>query len=178
MKILNTFTSFAVLIAFFAACSDDLTQIKFDTDYETTFVIDSGAKADVASSYLSTPIQTNSTKLFEDNNISKDVVKSVKVSKLTLEIMSPDNQTFEILKSVRIYASAEGKEQILLAEIPNNENKGKMIEVSTADVNLMEFIKGETFNIKIDSEVSGDVVEDILIKAKMKLNIVADPLKK
>lgn len=127
---------------------------------------------------INTPeITSNAEGEFSANKTSKKRISSIKLSDLSLNITSPDGETFSFLNSIEIYINAEGLSEQKIAyndSIPDNVTNS--ITCSTVNVDLQEYIKKDSFKIKAvfttDETLAQDVQIDIkprfLVKAKIR----------
>ncbi|MCF8254667.1 MAG: hypothetical protein K9I36_08920 [Bacteroidia bacterium] len=153
------------LIGFSFACKkvDKLT--KFNLNYEENVTIPSSTGINLPFNILSPDITTNSESSFSVNNTRKDLIESIKLTKLDLEIISPSNGNFNFLKSVDIYISADGLAETKIAykeNIPNNV--GSKLSLDLTDTDLKEYIKKDKFSLKLVSVTDEFIATDYKIK--------------
>lgn len=121
-------------------------------------------------------IPTNSEEILEDNESAVDLVTSVKLSKLSVDMLLPSNQDFGIMDSVWIYLSANGVPEQLAAYNYNVPDTGRTIELTPADVDLMDVFVADTMNVRIQGFFVKDVSRSNTLKFDMKLKVNADLL--
>ncbi|MDO6818414.1 hypothetical protein [Zobellia sp. 1_MG-2023] len=147
-KFLLILTVFATL----TSCDklDELT--KFDLDYNSQVTIPSSAGIDLPFDMFTPDMETNSDSQFEVNDTRKDLIEEIKLTKLELEITSPDDSDFSFLESIEIYISAEGLDEIMIASKEEvDENIGDVLDVDVIDVDLKEYIKKDKFNLRLNT---------------------------
>ena len=147
-KFLLILTVFATL----TSCDklDELT--KFDLDYNSQVTIPSSAGIDLPFDMFTPDMETNSDSQFEVNDTRKDLIEEIKLTKLELEITSPDDSDFSFLESIKIYISAEGLDEIMIASKEEvDENIGDVLDVDVIDVDLKEYIKKDKFNLRLNT---------------------------
>lgn len=130
---------------------DKLTQFTMDFDQTTT--IDATIPIPIGHYNIPTPkITTNSESTFESNNTNKDLVEQAILEVMTLKITSPSDGDFNFLESIKVYLSAEGLDEILIASktaVPEGVNE---IDLDSEGQNLEEYVKKEEMNIRIETE--------------------------
>jgi hypothetical protein len=160
----------------FTGCEDGLTDINFDLNYETTFVIDETATAGEPSEFISPNVATSTAQEFEQNGVSLNTLKSAKLKSLVLTIDSPDSANFDNIASAELYLKSDQQPLTLVANVDNIPEGESTIEVGTEDVNLIEFLKGDYFNFIARAVTKDGVTREMVISAKMVIGVVANPL--
>ncbi|MDB2606722.1 hypothetical protein N9Y48_02960 [Zobellia sp.] len=143
----------------FVSCDklDDLT--KFNIDYTAEVTIPSSTGIDLPFDLVTPDMETNSDSEFEVNDTRKDLIESIKLTKLQLVITSPENGDFSFLKSLDVYISAEGLDEILIASKDDVEsNMGGILDMDLQDIDLKEYIKADSFNLRLDT-VTDEVID-------------------
>ncbi|MDX5348434.1 MAG: hypothetical protein LPJ89_00530 [Hymenobacteraceae bacterium] len=107
-----------------------------------------------------------------------ELVKDVKLEKLTLELLEPQNEDFSFLKSIHVYIKRpQDQDSLLLAyldDIP--AEPGNKLELIPSEQKVDKYLKAESYT------VSTVVVIDELIDSALKCNtrfrfkVTADPL--
>ncbi|WP_289061290.1 hypothetical protein [uncultured Zobellia sp.] len=147
-KFLLILTVFATL----TSCDklDELT--KFDLDYTTQVTIPSTAGIDLPFEIFTPDVETNSESEFEVNDTRKDLIEEIKLTKLELEITSPDDSDFSFLESLKVYISAEDLDEIMIASKDEiEETVGDVLDVDVIDVDLKDYIKKDKFNLRLET---------------------------
>lgn len=143
---------------------DKLTQ--FNIDYNSEITIPSGIGINLPFAISTPDMQTNSEASFSENNTRKDLIESVKLTECTLSILSPSGQNFDFIKTIKIYISADGLNEVLVASKVNMANgQGNSITLDLEDQDLQAYIKKDSFKVKsevvTDEVVSNDITVDI-----------------
>ena len=161
-KFLLILTVFSALVS----CDklDELT--KFNLDYKSQVTIPASAVIDLPFDMFTPDMETNSDSQFEVNDTRKDLIEEIKLTKLQLEITSPDDSDFSFLESLEVYISADGLDEIMIAskEVVD-ENVGDVLDVDVLDVDLKEYIKKDNFNLRMNT------VTDELISTDHEINV-------
>lgn len=145
---------------------DKLTQFKMD--YEESFVIPSTIGLNLPFNVMTPKIKTNSSEVFEINETRKDLVEEIILEELTLSISDPVDGDFSFLKSIEIYASAEGVEELLVAWKYDIENdQGNSLQLETSGEDLSPYILMDEFTLRFTT------VTDKLILSDHHLEVLA-----
>ena len=145
----KTIALFLLVFFTFSSCKeiDKLTQ--FNIDYSSTITVNSTFGIDIPFDIYTPNISTNSENTFEVNDTRKDLIEEILLTELKLTIESPASQDFDFLKSIEIYISAEGLDEIKIAwkdDIP--QNGLKTIELEKTGNDLKEYIKADEFQLR------------------------------
>ncbi len=122
-------------------------------------------------------VQTSSQQAFANNNTEAKYVKEATLTALTLNITSPDNQTFSFLNEIKIYISAPDQEEVLVAfktAIPANVGQELQLEVS--NTNLKPYIEGDSYTIRTEAKIDEVTTQEVTIEADMHFSVTADVL--
>ena len=139
---------------------DDLT--KFDLDYNSSVTIESGTLINLPFVVQTPPVQTNSESEFESNNTQKDLIESIKLSRMRLIITSPADADFSFLESIEVFIKAEGLEEIPLASLnPVAGDASGTIELNTSNAELKEYIKKDRYTLRVESITDEAIDRDI-----------------
>lgn len=164
-----------VFMVFLSACEKLNELTSFNIHPQASFTIP-GQQTGLGE-VLSIPRQevaTSSAQTFENNNTRKDMVEEAQLNKLSLTITGPENANFDFLNEVKIYISASGESEILLAFKENiPEDGSRVLELETTGENLAAYIKKDQYSIRTDAKVDKVVDEDVHVQADMTLRITA-----
>ncbi len=140
---------------------DKLTQ--FDLDYSTNVTIKSATIVDLNTpfNFYTPAIKTNSNSELEVNDSRKDLVEQIKVKSLKMKVTSPAGGNFDFLKSIRIYISAEGLEEKMIAWKTDMKDDGSTtITLETADDNLKDYILKDSFQLRTETVTDQLLTQD------------------
>lgn len=166
----------ALFLVSFFSCETIEDLLTFKITDSTTFTIENSYGIDIPFSVPTPDITTNSSQEFENNDTRSDLVETIKLKKLELTIQSPDDFTFSFLKSLEIYISANGVEEIQIAYKDNIPRDVSSIELETTDNDLSAYIKKDTYELKVKAVTREAFARDVTIKADMEYQVKADPL--
>ncbi len=151
-----------ILIILFTISScdkvDELT--KFDIEYNSKVVIPGASGINLPFDVFTPDMETNSKSQFEINDTRKDLIEEIKLTELQLVITSPTDADFSFLKTIEVYISAEGLEEIKIAEQEVDENVGSILDVNVLDIDLKEYIKKDEFNLRMNTVTDEVINED------------------
>lgn len=146
-------TSVLILTLLFAisACDkvDELT--KFEIEYNSKVVIPASAGVDLPFDVLTPDMETDSESKFEVNDTRKDLIEEIKLTALQLVVTSPTDSDFSFLNRIEVYISAEGLDEIKIAEKDVEENVGSTLDIDVLDIDLKEYIKKDEFNLRLNT---------------------------
>lgn len=143
---------------------DKLTQ--FTMKYDETVTVPSNIGINLPFNILSPPITTNSETEFSVNNTHKDLIEEIRLTKLNLSITAPTGADFSFLKSIRIYISADGLDEIEIAWLDNvPADAGSEIALETANDDIKEYIKKDSFSLRLNT------VTDEILTSDYQINI-------
>ncbi|CAM4295399.1 hypothetical protein ZORO111903_12115 [Zobellia roscoffensis] len=149
---MRKFLLLITVISVFASCDklDELT--KFNIDYTTHVTIPSSTGIDLPFDMFTPDVETNSESEFEVNDTRKDLIEEIKLTELELKITTPDDSDFSFLESLKVYISAEGLEEIMIASKDEvEETVGDVLDVDVIDVDLKDYIKKDKFNLRLET---------------------------
>ncbi|MDO6595810.1 hypothetical protein Q4512_02720 [Oceanihabitans sp. 2_MG-2023] len=168
-SLITLFISFALLLN----CSvvDELT--KFDLEYQTSYSVPSSTLLNTPFDFQTPDMTTESESTFENNDTRKDLIESIKLKTIKLTIETPEDGNFNFLKEIHIYINAEDVEEIEIANAFDLENIGATtLELEVTDEELKEFIKKDSFNLRVQTVTDETINEthDITIDTKFRVD--------
>jgi hypothetical protein len=120
-----------------------------------------------------TPVHSSSKFAFESHNTNANNVEEIKLKSLRLSIVDPPGQNFNFLKSIEIFISAPGLNEVRLAyleTIPQNVNA---IDLITTGEKLDEYIKGESYSLRISAVTTLSLTENVQVQSDMVFSVRA-----
>ena len=151
-----------ILFAFALTQCDQLDKLtQFDVDYDTSVTISSTVGLDVPFEIATPEVTTNSESEFEVNDTRKDLIEEITLKNLSLMITVPDDGNFDFLNDIEVYISADGLEEKKVAwknNIP--ESIGNSMELETSDIDLQEYIKKDSFNLRVKTTTDKVITQD------------------
>ncbi len=162
----NQLLIFAILTGILFSCDEINKLTQFEIDYDEEVVIPSATGIDLPFNVATPDIATNSESKFSVNDTRKDLIQSIYLKSMTLNLTQPADGDFGFLKSIALYMKADGLDEIKIAwldEIP--ADPGKVLELETSNADLQEYIKKDNFSL------SASTVTDELITSDHHINI-------
>ena len=148
MKALQSFTFLTLFIALIGCNKiDKFTQ--FQLDYTTELTISPTNGVSVPIEIISPDIETNATSQFEINDTRKDLIEEVILSKLEVDLISPENSDFSFVKSIEVLINADGLEEISVAVMNDVPADATFLKLNCTGADLQEYIKKDQFAIKV-----------------------------
>ena len=149
------------MAATMAGCDklDSLT--KFDMDYETSITIPATVGINTPFDIPTPAITTNADAEFSVNDTRKDLIEEIVLKSLTLTVDVPADGDFSFLSSIEIYIKADGLDEQKIAwkdNIPNDI--GDVLELETSGIDLKEYIKKESFELKATTVTDELITQD------------------
>ncbi|MFL1895570.1 hypothetical protein ACJRPK_07695 [Aquimarina sp. 2-A2] len=154
---------------------DDL--LTFTISDDTDIEIGSGVPLATPFDIATPPVKSNSQSEFEQNDSRVDLVKEIKLTSLKLNITSPEGQTFNFLKSIRIFISDTNDEnEIELASLDTIPEGVKTLDLETTNAALDVYVKGASYNLRTEVVTKEALTNTVKVNAAMKYQVTADPL--
>ncbi|SFU51051.1 hypothetical protein SAMN05216480_105207 [Pustulibacterium marinum] len=127
---------------------DELTQ--FNVDYTSTVTIPSSSVINLPIDIYTPEIESNSESTFSVNDTRKDLVEEVKLEEFNLTLISPETGDLSFLQTIEIYINADDLSEIKIAWKENiPDDVGTLLELETTDSDLKEYIKKDSFQLRV-----------------------------
>ncbi|MCD6556503.1 MAG: hypothetical protein J7K64_04850 [Bacteroidales bacterium] len=150
--------------------------LTFDISDSTTTTVDANILPFQLPVELPTPdVTTNSENEFAQNDTKVELVKEIILKKLELTITSPSDKTFSFLKSIEIYISADGEDEMKLAWNDDVQSNAKNIELETTNSALDKYVKKDKYKLRTKVVTKETLTQSVDIKIDFKFQVTADP---
>jgi len=150
--------------------------LTFDISDSTTTTIDANILPFQLPVELPTPdVTTNSENEFAQNDTKVELVKEIILKKLVLTITSPNDKTFSFLKSIEIYISADGEDEMKLAWNNDVQSDAKSIELETTNSALDKYVKKDKYKLRTKVVTKETLTQSVDIKIDFTFQVTADP---
>lgn len=116
---------------------------------------------------------------FKKNKADINNLQELTIQKVTLNIKAPAGQTFDFLKSVKIYLGSTGKGDKLVATKENInliDPSPITLDLDVQNTDIVEFIKGSTYYIRVEAGIVKTYTKDITMSSDITFKGVANPL--
>ncbi len=171
---LGAFAALLTLVGL-VACEKVNDLLRFKINNETSFTVPSVIGLNVPTPLPTPDVTTNASQTFKNNNTDINKVKDIRLESLVLTITSPANATFAPVKSVRLYISAPGVEEKLLASKENiPTDVGNTLALDVTGEKMDAFVKRESFQVRTQVVTRQAVFQDTDVTAKMIFGVTAD----
>ena len=164
----TTMKHILVLVCFalaFAACKKANKLTQFNMEYNETAVIPASTGINLPFNILAPDVESNSEATFEANDTRKDLIEEINLSKLDITVTSPASEDFSFLKSISIFISGSGAAETKIAWLDNvPSNSGSVLNLNVSDIDLKEFIKGDSFSLRLNTVTDEVLTSDYHIK--------------
>lgn len=145
----------------------------FDLAYTESVTIQSGANVNLPFDISTPDVSANSNSSFASNNTNKDLVEDIRLKQLILTITAPSSGEFSFLKSITLYISADGLPETKIAGKTNiPDNQGNTLTLDVEDVDLREYIKKDTYKLRLNTVTDKLITEDqeVEVYSQFKVN--------
>ena len=122
-------------------------------------------------------ITTNSESQFSANDTRKDKVEEVYLLQLDLSITAPAGANFDFLKNIYLYINADGLAEQRIAYKENISDGSTVIQMEVESTNLADYIKKESFGLRVETVTDKVLSQDVDIHADMQFQVKARALK-
>jgi len=149
------------------SCKEINKLTQFNMDYNDEITIPATLGIDLPIDIWTPNISTNSSSTFESNNTHKDLIQQIILKKMNLTITSPEESTWDFLKEIEIYISADGLEKKKIAWMDDIPKTGlKSIELTVSADDLKEYIKKDEYKLEIKTVTRQLVSHDTKVEIK------------
>jgi hypothetical protein len=168
------FFLFLLLTVFACDKVDDL--LTFRIGHQTTFTVESTVPLNLPLDIATPDITTNSNQDFENNDTRSDLVKDIKLEHIDLTVTNPSGKNFNFLKSVAIYISTDGSNEILLAYNDAVPTGVTTVELTPTKEKLDQYVKASSYKLRTAIVLRETLTQDVQIKVDIEFKVTAKPL--
>ena len=150
-----------------SSCKKFDKKTQFDITIENEVEIPSIIGVNLPFNLPTTSINTEINQQLELKNKKKKKIEKIYLTDLELIVLSPSGKNLNFLKGIKVYLSADGLDEILVAEaedLPNTNSQDLKIPTHS-DLDLTNYVKKDTVNLRVE------VTTDETIFQKVKLNV-------
>lgn len=175
IKMKKTLLLFSLFICFVNCDKDILDKLtQFDIDNQSEFTIASTTIINTPISLDTPDVTSNSSSEFSNNNTNANLVESIKLKHLKLNILSPSDADFNFLKSIQIFINADGLEEIEIAKLEDLENLNlTVLDLEPTGVELKEYIKKDSYSLRVSTVTDETIAQDYEIQANSSFRVDA-----
>lgn len=122
------------------------------------------------------PVTMNSQESFKNNNTNANLVKDVRLSRLTLTITDPAAENFDFLQNIKISIGTDQNDKVPLASLDSIPVGVSTIVLKPEGSKLDKYIKAESYTLYTEVSIKSNVARQLTIRADSKFKVTADPL--
>ncbi len=164
---MRKFLALLIFLNLFLACNKLDEYTKFNIVYHTEAVIPARVSLNLPMDIPLPSITTESNHTFENHNTHKDLIEEIHLKELKVKITDPVNGDFSFLSDIEIYISADGLPEIKIAWLNNiPDSIGNEIILETTGSDLQEYIKTDSFNLRLRVTTDQLITQDYTIDIK------------
>ncbi|MFW5878282.1 MAG: hypothetical protein ACOCVR_00550 [Myxococcota bacterium] len=152
--------------------------IEFDVELQSETVVESGTLIEqffpmVFDQFVE--IDLTETREFENNDVNRERVRSLRMSSFVLEVVDPEDGDLSFLRSLELFVQAEDEPEVRVAY----SGKGAFatgvsrVELELEDVELQPYAAAEHFNITSEVSASRRPPVDTTISAQVVFRVLA-----
>lgn len=165
----------AAAVLGFSSCDfDELTQ--FDMEFNSSITVPASSGINLPFDLFTPEITTNSESTFGSNNTSADLIESIKLKAMNLDITAPGDRDFDFLNSIKIYIDADGLSEILIASLTDIPADVDNIELEVNDNDLKDYLIQEKFKLRVETVTDEFLGNDVNIDVKSTYRVDASIL--
>ena len=98
-------------------------------------------------------VQTNIQSKFDEFNTSSDLVEQVFLQSLSLELTAPANGNLDFLKSIKVFISADGlPEKLIASKTGLTASVGTKLNLDVDPVDLKEYLLKDPITLAVEVE--------------------------
>jgi hypothetical protein len=162
-------------LLFFFSCNKIGQLLTFEISNSQNIKIPASGLVDVP--FVSpVPVTMSNQESFKNNNTAANLVKDVRLSKLTLTISDPATENFDFLKAIKIYIGTDDPDKVLLASLDTIPTGASTIELISSNAQLDKYIKAASYTLYTEVSLRSNVARELTIRADSKFRVTADPL--
>lgn len=124
------------------------------------------------------PLATNSEEQVSQSGSAINLVKEVKLKQMSVAISKPAGQTFDFMDTVRLFISAPGLEEKLVAfkyGVPKGQQK---LDLDCEAINLREYFIQDTMYVRFGGHFNAVPATESQLELNSTFNMLANPLQK
>lgn len=176
MKKVLFLTPLLVLLTLLSSCDKIDKLLTFTIEDSQSVKIATGFPINVVTPVSPITVPTRSDEKFKNENTTTNLVKDVKLDRLTLTVTDPSSENFDFLSSISLYISTDGNDRILLASQDNVPMGVNTIQLTPTTEKLDKYIKAGSYTLSTEARIRKAISKDITIRADSRFKVTADPL--
>ena len=139
----------SVIVLTYGSCKEIDKLTHFYMDYTSNITVQSTFIIDIPFDVWTPNIRTNSEETFTNNETRTNLIDRIVLTEMSMNITSPESQSFDFLKSIEIYINAEGVEEKKIAWNVDVPQTGlSSIDMETSEDDLKEYITKDEYTLR------------------------------
>jgi len=176
-RLLLLFPALVGVLLLVGGCNKVLSLLRFNVNDAQSFTVPAAYPYGTGPVTLP-PVMVNSTSTstYANNNTKAQYVQEVKLEELILTATSPAGQTFDIVKSVKLYISTDamGTNKVLLASLDNVPKGAISIQLNPApDTKLDKYLQNSSYALTSEVLLSTQPTQDVVVRVNSKFSVAA-----
>ena len=156
-----------IAIAVLQSCKKLNEYTQFNMPYTEVVTIPSSSGVNLPFNVFTPETETNSESTFEVNDTRKDLIETIKVKQIELNVQSPAGEDFSFLESISLYLSATDLPEVKIAWNDSVAvNTTDTLKLNVYDIDLQEYIKKEKFELRLNTVTDEFLTSDYKIEIK------------
>ncbi|MFT3751488.1 MAG: hypothetical protein QM800_00910 [Paludibacter sp.] len=157
-----------LFVAFvFTSCEQLSKLTQFDMPFTASVTIPKSTPINLPFNLPTPEIETNSASFFSSKNVNTDLIDKITLKKLELSVTSPTNGNFNFLKTIEIYISADGLNDVKIASLENIPSNSAMpLQLNVDTLNLKPYILKDKFALKVNATTDELITTDYEVDVK------------
>ena len=176
-RLLLLFPALVGMLLLVGGCNKVLSLLRFNVNDAQSFTVPAAYPYGTGPVTLpAVMVNSTSTSTYANNNTKAQYVQEVKLEELTLTATSPAGQTFDIVKSVKLYISTDamGTNKVLLASLDNVPKGATSIQLNPApDTKLDKYLQNSSYALTSEVMLSTQPTQDVVVRVNSKFSVAA-----
>lgn len=150
--------------------------VNFAINHQANFRVESSSPLNLPFEVSTPDVTTNSSQQFGNNNTAANLIKEIKLEELKLTITNPTSKTFSFLKSIHIYISTNGSDEIELASLENIASIAQSISLNCTSQNLDKYVKASSYKLRTSVVTKETLTQAVDFRSDIKFKVKASVL--
>lgn len=150
---------------------DEFTQ--FDLNYDATVVLPANSVINLPLNLFTPDITTNYEEKFSANDTRKDLIEEITISAIDIIVQKPQGQTLDFLKSIEVYISADGLDEIEVASKYDIPDGLTSLGLDYSKANLKDYVTKESIKLRIKTVMDESLNQDTELKINTRFRVNA-----
>jgi hypothetical protein len=146
---------------------------KFNLNYDATVVLPANSVINLPISLFTPDITTNYEDQFSSNDTRKDLVQEITIDGISIVVQKPQGQTLDFLKSIEVYISADGLDEIQVASKYDIPDGLTTLQLDYVSDNLKDYITKESIKLRVKTIMDKTLNQDTELKVNTRFKVNA-----